>query len=258
MNQVNQLLTSRRGRFSPKPLRIALSISALVHAALVVAVVLVPGLLRSDPPKLDYVEIVSIPAADLNPGPKPQPKVQPAPPAPEPEPEPEPIPEEPVEVPDDIPLIEEKEPEPKPDPPKETPPPVVEPPEEPVEPEEDVDDTPAVPEEPSLPAASKGEVKDTTVAGFDDPDFKYDYYSRSLIAAIQRAWRRPRIDRRLDLAIKFRVSRAGTVSDVELVRTSGIPSYDRAGLRALENASWLPPLPVAYRKQSLGVTVLLP
>ena len=173
---------------------------------------------------------------------------------PPPQPEPEPEPEVPVEVPEDIPqLAPEEPPEEKPDPE-----PVREPDPEPAPSEPDEDSSLLPVDEDPLPAASKGEVDDTTVAGFDDPDFTYDYYSHQLIRAIGQAWRRPRIDKRLDLAIKFRIARNGTVSDVEVVRTSGIPSYDRAGIRALEDASPLPPLPVAYRKQSLGVTVLLP
>ncbi len=256
MNQVNELLSQRQSQFGKRPLRIAISVSAVVHVGILIAVILVPGLLRSEPPRIEYVEVVSIPAADLAPAPKPRPETRrPKPPEPEPEPV---IPDEPVEVPEDIPLVADKEPEKKPDPPKPEPEPV-EVPEESSDEDEEVDDpVPAEPEEPELPAASKGEVQDTTVAGFDDPDFKYDYYTRSLIQAIRRAWRRPRLERRMDLAINFRIGRDGTVSDVELVRTSGIPSYDRAGLRGIQDASPLPPLPVAYRKQSLGVTVLLP
>lgn len=258
LNQVNQVLAVRSNRLGKRPFRIALSLSAVIHAAILIAVLLVPGLLRSAPQRIEYVEIVSIPAAALQPAPKPQPKTRPTPPPPQPEPEPVVVPEEPVEIPEDIPLIEDKdpEPEPEPEPPKPAP---VEIPEEPAEQtEDDEDDAPVDPEEPELPAASKGEVQDTTVAGFDDPDFKYDYYTRSLIQAIRRAWRRPRLERRMDLAITFRIARDGTVSDIALARTSGIPSYDRAGLRGLQDASPLPPLPVAYRKQSLGVTVLLP
>ena len=231
-----------------------MGLSAFIHLAIVTALVLVPGLLHSDPPKIEYVEVVSIPAADLQQGRVPQPETQRTPPPPAPEPEPEPEPEIPVEVPEDIPqLPPEEPPEKKPEPVRE-PEPAPEPAPETTEEEPadlPVDDDP-------LPAASKGEVDDTTVAGFDDPDFTYDYYSHQLIRAIGQAWRRPRIDKRLDLAIKFRIARNGTVSDVEVVRTSGIPSYDRAGIRALEDASPLPPLPVAYRKPSLGVTVLLP
>ena len=237
-----------------------MSVSALVHVGIVAAVIFMPGLLRSEPPRIEYVEVVSIPASALVPAPTPRPETRrPKPPEPEPEQEPEPvIPEEPVDVPEDIPLLEDKELEKDPEPPKPDPEPV-DVPEEPSDEDEPVEDpVPAEPDEPELPSASKGEVQDTTVAGFDDPDFKYDYYTRSLIQAIRRAWRRPRLDRRMDLAINFRIARDGTVSDVELVRTSGIPSYDRAGLRGIQDASPLPPLPAAYRKQSLGVTVLLP
>lgn len=253
MDQINQQLATRRARLGPGALRASVGISAAVHGAIVAALILVPGLLHSDPPRIEYVEVVSIPAANLQQGRVPQPETRRTPPPP-PEPEPEPEPEVPVEVPEDIPTFEAEDPpeeKPEPEPVREP-----EPAPEVDEPEEEATDLPV--DDDPLPAASKGEVDDTTVAGFDDPDFTYDYYSHQLIRAIGQAWRRPRIDRRLDLAIKFRIARNGTVSEIEVVRTSGIPSYDRAGVRALEDASPLPPLPVAYRKPSLGVTVLLP
>lgn len=255
MDQINQQLESRRARLGPGGLRAAVGISGALHLVIVAALLLVPGLLHSDPPRIEYVEVVSIPAANLEQGRVPQPETRRTPPPP-PDPEPEPEPEPPAEVPEDIPQLAPEDPpedEPEPEPVRE---PEPSPDPAPADADDEPSDLPV--EDDPLPAASKGEVDDTTVAGFDDPDFTYDYYSHQLIRAIGQAWRRPRIDRRLDLAIKFRIARNGTVTDVEVVRTSGIPSYDRAGIRALEDASPLPPLPVAYRKPSLGVTVLLP
>ena len=53
--------------------------------------------------------------------------------------------------------------------------------------------------------------------------------------------------------VRFTINRDGRVSRIELERSSGNSSFDRAALRALYAANPLPPLPPAYRKNSLTV-----
>jgi TonB family protein len=56
-------------------------------------------------------------------------------------------------------------------------------------------------------------------------------------------------------AVHFRIARNGTVSQVTLVRNSGVGVFDRESLRAVQTTK-LPPLPPQYTNPSLGVTFI--
>ncbi len=183
--------------------------------------------------------------------PKPIP-VTPAPeeePPPAPEPEPEPPPEAP---PEDVPVLVEEEkpvepaPEPEPPPPPPEPEPEPEPRpklERPFQRTRTVDD--------SLAGSDDAEAP---VVGYDAEDFTYAYYTTRLVAAIKARWTRPPIDG-VEALVRFRIASDGTVSELELIKSSGVPRFDNAGLRAIELASPVPPLPRSFRKSSLGVTM---
>ena len=93
--------------------------------------------------------------------------------------------------------------------------------------------------------------------GFDDPDFDYGYYIDQIRRVIRRQWVRPPIGKGIEVIVTFRIGPGGTVSNLAVLRTSGLRSYDLAGVRAVENASPLPPLPRGYEQESLGVTLII-
>jgi TonB family protein len=180
-----------------------------------------------------------------------------------PEPEPEPTMPEPTP----------REPERRPEPRREPTPPAPRPSEQrPAEPR------PAEPRpRPSAPADGVGKVGDpgdrpgspagspsgtsglgARLAGVGDPSFTYGYYRDRMLALIERNWSRPPTGDALpEVALTFRIHRDGRVGDVEVETSSGIRAFDLAGLRAVENASPLPPLPSGYRKDSLSVRLII-
>jgi TonB family protein len=53
--------------------------------------------------------------------------------------------------------------------------------------------------------------------------------------------------------IFFKIGRDGSISDVQIERSSGFPFVDRAAQRAVIASSPLPPLPADFHESSLGV-----
>jgi TonB family protein len=54
--------------------------------------------------------------------------------------------------------------------------------------------------------------------------------------------------------VHFRINRDGSVSDPELVRSSGLQYTDRMAIRAVLEAQF-PPLPADWTGQNVGLTV---
>ncbi|REJ82124.1 MAG: TonB family protein [Acidobacteria bacterium] len=247
MDAVTQLL-DRRSLATPRLGRLFPVVSVLLHVALVVGAVLGPRLFERQRPEVRYVEVVTIPAADLQRGPRPEPRR--TPPAPVPEPEPEPEVEAPKPAPEDVPVLQPEEPEPR----RESPPeesPVSEEPEEPAPVE--------APGTQETPPASTGRSQEADFAGFDDPEFslRYSYYLDRLIARIRREWRRPPVGEGVELIISFRIVREGNqLTELQVAQSSGSRAFDRAAYEAVSRAVPLPPLPQAYRKDSLGVRII--
>ena len=241
---VEWALTRREGRAAGLN-RPCLAASLTLHLAVLGGILFGPGLFAErtylEPQTVELVRLSTI-------RPKPIP-VTPPPeeePPPAPEPEPEPPPEEP---PPDVPVLaeekpEEAEPEPEPPPPPPEPEPEPRPRlERPFQRTRAVDD--------SLAGSDDAEVP---VVGYDAEDFTYAYYTRRLVAAIRARWTRPPIDD-VEALVRFRIASDGTVSELELIESSGVSRFDNAGLRAIELASPVPPLPRSFRKPSLGVTM---
>ena len=170
-------------------------------------------------------------------------------------PEPEPITVEDEQVSE--PVIPVKPPEPEPLPPKELPEPV---PERKPEPEKKP--------EPDPPADSRQEQADAapvdqqpTVSGpavaGTDTDFPFAWYLSRVEGLIARNWRPRQLGfaerSHVSCAVHFVISRNGGVSQVTLVRNSGVGVYDRESLRAVQTVR-LPPLPPQYAAATLGVT----
>lgn len=107
----------------------------------------------------------------------------------------------------------------------------------------------------SQPGADAG-VTGPAVSG-TDTDFPFAYYLKAIESRVVANWNPRQLgfgDRALvSCSVHFVVNRAGVVSQVKLVRNSGIGVYDREAVRAVQTTR-LPPLPPQYRGTDLGVT----
>jgi periplasmic protein TonB len=240
---VDDVLSERRRR-ERRSGAASLVAAAALHLAVAGAVFLAPRL-RAAPRELpEYVAVRIVPAQALGVEKPPPPRPEPAPPRPPPA-EPEP-------------------PAPEPPPPAE---PAMPPPEKPSE-------KPPRPEprpEPAAPAAAGPQARQgspegsplatsafgTAVAGLDNPDFTYGYYIDQMLSLIRAQWVRPPLGGGIEATVHFQVGRDGRIDDVRIVQSSGYSSFDLAGLRAVQSASPLPPLPRSYRQDSLGVTLII-
>ena len=92
-----------------------------------------------------------------------------------------------------------------------------------------------------------------------DSDFPFAWYLARVEGLIARNWnpRQLGFGKRaiVSCAIHFQVAKGGAVSQVTLVRNSGIGVFDRESLRAVQTTN-LPPLPPQYSGSSLGVTFI--
>ena len=89
---------------------------------------------------------------------------------------------------------------------------------------------------------------------FDSQGFDLGDYDRKMHQAVEREWNPPsgpvqRGERGCTL-LSFTIERNGRVSEVSLLATSGLESYDRAAMTALRNAI-LPPLPAKMTLEHL-------
>jgi TonB family protein len=99
---------------------------------------------------------------------------------------------------------------------------------------------------------SLGEGAGSQVPGIP-ADFHFTYYIERMLALIESRWYKPAAPPQTRAVVRFRIHRDGRLEGIELEQSSGLPSFDRAALRALYAANPLPPLPPAYGKQSLTV-----
>jgi protein TonB len=92
-----------------------------------------------------------------------------------------------------------------------------------------------------------------------DQDFPFAYYIANIESQIARNWRpwQPSFGerKRVSCAVHFVIARNGTISQINLVQSSGLSVYDREALRAVQ-ATRLMPLPPQWPGSSLGVTFI--
>jgi protein TonB len=272
---VDRILDRRSRRESRRPEVLSVTAAALLHGAGVALVLLLPRL-TPPPPPLSFVPVQIVPAQALGvrrPASRPQPakpaaKPEPAaeePPAPEP---PKPKPERPAPKParEEAPQLPDK-PAKKPEKPQkaaaETPKPA------PAassarKPPRPASVAPAgeTAGEPGKRGAPTGTSQGTSafgsqIAGLDNPDFKFGYYIDQLLSSIDSKWVRPPFGKDVKAVVGFRIQRDGSITDLQISQSSGYNSFDLAALRAVQNASPFPPLPRAYRQDSLGVNLIV-
>jgi len=292
---VDRILERRARSESRRPEATSLAVALLLHGLILAAAFLLPRL-TPPPPPLTFVPVQIIPAqalgvrrpaarpkAEKPAPPKPEPaEEEPAPEPPKPKPEPKPEPEPPAPKPkpsrEEAPVLPDKpEKKPKPSPQSEMPRPA---PPAPATPSK----KPPLPKPPASggkgnnPAgtapqgetdgeagrkgAPTGKPEGTSafgsqIAGLDNPDFKFGYYIDQLLSSIDSKWVRPPLGNEVQAVIAFRIHRDGSITDLQVSRSSGYNSFDLAALRAVQNASPFAPLPRAYREDSLGVNLIV-
>lgn len=232
---VSRLLERRLGAPRLRPRRAGLLGSLALHLALGLSLLLTQILLAQRRATFEFVDVEVVSSASL---PQSRPRAQPKESeAQKPEPRRPPEPQPPLPEPDAPALPPEKKPKPKPAPSE----PASQPSEEPAP-------------DPNTPIAADGPV---SVLPFDNPDFNYGYYVDRMLALIRSQWVRPPVGGDVELVVHFTILLDGTVRDLEIVTASGFRSFDQAGMRAVQSASPLPPLPRGYRHDSLGVTLII-
>lgn len=218
--------------------------SVALHVAGFAALMAAPYL-RDGPEVPDDYLVVELAALPGPPGP-PAASAAPAPAPPEPEPAAE-LPREEVRVAPEEPKPAPEKPKPVPEKPKPgeqeakpaTPPP-----------------TPAAqaPAPAGTPAASGGGGGGSGgVTAIDLAGIEFAWYNASVEAALKSRWVKPVLEGvggPLTVTVAFEVLRDGTVRDIRIDASSGVPSLDRSALRAVGDASPLPPLPAGWRRPS--------
>ena len=278
---VDRILEQRSRRDSRRPEAVSLGLAALLHGGAITLALLLPRL-APPPPPMTFVPVQIIPAAALGVRrPASRPKAEkPEPPTPEPAkaeppPKPEPKPEKPEPKPepkpdkiaakprDDVPTLPDRTSK-KPEKPVKSAPPAPRP-----APTGGTGTNPAGTAPMGTPDGDPGRRGSPTgnplgtssfgsqIAGLDNPDFKFGYYLDQLLSAIDAKWARPPLGDKVECTIGFRIQRDGSIAELTVARSSGYNSFDLAALRAVQNASPFPPLPRAYRNDSLGVNLIV-
>ena len=91
----------------------------------------------------------------------------------------------------------------------------------------------------------------------DAVNFEFTYYLIALRNKIGKNWSAPAgVSRGKEpprVVVFFRIGRDGRVTDSKLEETSGIPFFDQSALRAVLISDPLPPLPMGFDEDELGV-----
>lgn len=252
---LNNVLLERRQRATAGERRRDFVLSLIGHSTIGVLFLVLPALLAEPPEKFDYVAVTVIPPQALGsieepppPPPKPEPKQETPPPPPPPEIKPEPKPEP------DRPTLVEKKPESKPKPAPSKP--------APVKPA-----APAPPPPPSAPIPKRqgspfgdplGASTNEATLGVEDPNFTYGYYLDLIVGRISSNWTRPPVGGDIkDARVYFRIEKDGTVKDLVMRQSSGDQTFDQSALLAVQSSSPLPPLPKGYKRDFLGINLVV-
>lgn len=88
---------------------------------------------------------------------------------------------------------------------------------------------------------------------FDSADFNYGYYTNSIIRTISAYWTWAESYGSLRTIVFFRIAKDGSISSVEIKKTSGNSRFDLNAVNAVKRAGKFAPLPDGYKHNSLGV-----
>jgi periplasmic protein TonB len=96
----------------------------------------------------------------------------------------------------------------------------------------------------------------TGTLSFDTAGWDLGPYARRVQERVQSNWHVPEAQEVLRqkgwVAIRFNVQKDGSVTDLQVVRPSGIPSYDQSAIDALRSSNPLPPLPEEVTIPQIG------
>ena len=112
--------------------------------------------------------------------------------------------------------------------------------------------TPQVAAKPGVIGGTEIPVGSAGVTGIEG-DFPYTIYIERMKSLIGQRWLRPQVGNGTVATVSFTIDRDGTIRDVKNEISSGNGTFDRAALRAVLEASPLPPLPFGYNGTYLGV-----
>ena len=104
--------------------------------------------------------------------------------------------------------------------------------------------------EPSQPAGA-------SIGVLETGDVEFAWYRSSVTAALYSQWRRPileAVNETFEVTVTFEILRDGSVTRLKIESPSGVPSLDRSAVRAVSDASPLPPLPANWRSAQLPAT----
>lgn len=103
--------------------------------------------------------------------------------------------------------------------------------------------------------APKGEVGKTLQ--LNTSELKYQKYLLNMKQKIELYWEYPDLAARNgwqgNLRINFRINKDGTVSDIELAKSSGYPMLDDAAITAIRLASPFPPFPKNFEIEDINI-----
>jgi TonB family protein len=112
--------------------------------------------------------------------------------------------------------------------------------------------TPQIAAKPGVVGGTDVPVGGTGVTGIEG-DFPYTIYIDRMRVLISQRFLRPQAGNNLTTRISFTINRDGSIRDAKTEIPSGDGTFDRAALRAVLEASPLPPLPFGYNGTYLGV-----
>lgn len=110
------------------------------------------------------------------------------------------------------------------------------------------------PAAPPAPVAELPPGKSTQVET-DAPAFtEFAYYRVAMRNKISSLWSPPRASSPLSCTVRFRIVRSGVIVGAGVAHSSGLAFFDHTALRAVVEASPLPPLPADFPADVVGVT----
>jgi TonB family protein len=109
-----------------------------------------------------------------------------------------------------------------------------------------------------VPASSTENGESRAATGdmrLDTRDFPFAYYLMTIRRKVAGTWNVPQssVGGELQCRVHFRIARDGQIVSPEIELSSGVFLFDQAALRAVIEASPMPPLPDEYRGDNLGV-----
>ena len=88
---------------------------------------------------------------------------------------------------------------------------------------------------------------------FDDANFKYNYYTNTIVKKIGKYWQWSSSYASFRAVVYFKIDRNGAVHSVRIKESSGDDDFDQNALRSVQLASPFAPLPEGYLEKDLGV-----